>query len=281
MVRSLCAVHTRIMIAELARFSLGRVLLHLVAMLGDRAVRFHAAGIARELSWVAAATVLLAQARTRLVDALALYLAQPVKRFSASTAADTQSLSAMLRHGDVLLTEGNTRMAALVRGITRSPWAHVSMYVGPLEAGPDPRCIVEADVAAGVRAVALSEFTGLRVRVLRPTGLHETDRRRLADWVVSRIGAEYDLAHAWALARWLLRLPLASRLSPVPSTMAQGATRFVCSSLLAQAFVLIGYPILPAGIGARDAWAAHYRYVTPRDFESAPVFEVVRATQVG
>jgi len=32
----------------LARFSLGRVLLHLLAMTGDRAFRFHAAGILRE-----------------------------------------------------------------------------------------------------------------------------------------------------------------------------------------------------------------------------------------
>ena len=137
------------MIAELHRCSLGRVLLHLIAMLGDRAVRFHAAGIARELSWVAGAKALLAQLRTRLVDALTLYLAQPVKHFSPSIAADTQSLSALLRHGYVLLTEGNTRMAALVRGITRSPWTHVSMYVGPLEAGADPRCIVEARIVAG------------------------------------------------------------------------------------------------------------------------------------
>jgi hypothetical protein len=38
------------MIAELARFTLGRVLLHFIAMLRDGAVRFHAAGIARELS---------------------------------------------------------------------------------------------------------------------------------------------------------------------------------------------------------------------------------------
>lgn len=58
---------------------------------------------------------------------------------------------------------------------------------------------LEADVAAGVRAVPLSEFSGLRVRVLRPAGLQEADRRRLADWVVSRIGDEYDIAHAWAL----------------------------------------------------------------------------------
>jgi len=32
----------------LARFSFGRVLLHLFAMVGDRAFRFHAAGILRE-----------------------------------------------------------------------------------------------------------------------------------------------------------------------------------------------------------------------------------------
>jgi len=269
------------MIAELARFSLGRVLLHLIAMLRDRAVRFHAAGIMRELSWAAEATTLLARLRARWVGALALYLARPGKHYSPSTTLDPLSLAAALQHGDVLLTEGNTRMAALVRRLTGSPWSHVSMYVGPLEAGPDPRCIVEADIAAGVRTVPLSEFKGLRVRVLRPTGLHDTDRRRLADWVVSRVGDQYDLAHAWALARRLLRLPWVSRLPPAPATRAQGTARFVCSSLVAQAFVLVGYQIVPAQIGVRDACAVDHRYVTPRDFESAPVFEVVSLTAVG
>jgi hypothetical protein len=33
----------------LARFSLGRIVLHLLAMIGDGAFRFHAAGILREL----------------------------------------------------------------------------------------------------------------------------------------------------------------------------------------------------------------------------------------
>jgi permuted papain-like amidase YaeF/Yiix C92 family enzyme len=226
-------------------------------------------------------SALLAGGRTRLINALALYLAQPVKHYGSSASADAHSLSAMLRPGDVLLTEGNTRMAALVRRITGSPWSHVSMYVGPLEEGPDARCIVEADIAAGVRAVPLSELKGLRVRVLRPTGLQDNERCRLADWVVSRIGDEYDLAQAWALGRRLLRLPSASRLPPAPRTMAHGATRFICSSLLAQAFVLVGCPIVPIQIGVRHAHAADYRYVTPRDFESASVFEVVRATQVG
>jgi hypothetical protein len=208
----------------------------------------------------------IARATSLLIDALAHYLAQPVRHHSPST-ADPLSLAAVLLRGDVLLTEGNTRAAALVRRVTSSTWSHVSMYVGPLEDGPDPRCIVEADVAAGVRAVRLSEFKGQRIRVLRPTGLGDTERRRLADWVVGRIGNPYDLAHAWMLARRFLRLPLPSLFPGAPSAMAQSATRFICSSLLAQAFVFVGYPIAP-----------DHSSITPRDFESASVFEVVRPT---
>src|SRR5207244_11357527 len=112
--------------------------------------------------------------------------------------------------GDVLPSDGDTRLAAPVKRFTRSTWSHVSMYVGPLEEGPDPLCIVEADIAAGVRSIRLSELKALQVRVLRPIGLNDMDRRRLADWVVNRIGGEYDLAHAWALGRYLLRLGFAA-----------------------------------------------------------------------
>ena len=130
----------------LARFSGGRVLLHLLAMVGDRRVRFHAAGIIRELPWVAEAKVLLARACVRLIDALVLYLARPIKHSYRQPGADPRSLANVLNRGDVLLSHGNTRGAALVRCITRSPWSHVAMYVGPLEDRPDPLCIVEADI---------------------------------------------------------------------------------------------------------------------------------------
>jgi uncharacterized protein YycO len=196
--------------------------------------------------------------RPRLVDALARYLAERVSRPQAS--GDVLALGGLLRPGDVILTEGNTRAAALVRRVTRSPWAHVSVYVGPLEAGDDPRCIVEADILAGVRAVPLSEFKGQRARIVRPLSLNETDRRRLADWLVSRIGDPYDLAYACALGRWLLKLP-------APRTILQDAKRFVCSSLLVQAFLFVGHPMA----------TSEARYVVPRDFESAIGFEAVPA----
>ena len=187
---------------------------------------------------------------------MALYLARPVKRKLSPSDPDPRLLAPVLVPGDVLLTEGNSRMAGLVRLVTRSSWAHVAMYVGPLEAGPDPRCIVEADIADGVRAVPLSELTGQRVRVLRHYGLDDAQRRRLADWVVSRIGGQYDLALALVLAARLLRLPVVSR----------SATGFICSTLLAQAFLLTGHPIVP-----------DHSYVVPRDFEAAAALRPVLA----
>lgn len=208
-----------------------------------------------------------------LTQHLAVYLAQPVAHRQASRTEDLLSLRQWLLPGDVLLTDGNTRGAALVRRITRSPWAHVSMYVGPLDAGPDARCIVEADVAAGVRSVPLSELAGQQVRVLRPKGLSEADRQRLVDWMVSRIGDAYDLAHAWRFAI-ALRLPVLARLGSVGSAMAENTTRFICSTLVAHAFVLVGYPIPALQIGSRPGGGESHRYVTPRDFELAPLFEV-------
>jgi hypothetical protein len=259
--------------ASLAQFCVGRILLHLLAMLGDGCVRFHVAGIMRELPWVAAAPALLARMRSRLIGALVLYLTRPVKHSSPATIADAQSLAAILDRGDVLLSDGNTRVAALVRLVTQSSWSHVAMYVGPLEEGPDPRCIVEADMAAGVRSIRLSELNALHVRVLRPIGLNDMDRCQLADSVVSRIGSEYDLAHAWVLGRKLLPLPTRSRSSP--NTLENGATRFICCSLLAHAFALVGHPILPVQMRVSSTATVDHRNLTPGDFERASVFEVV------
>ena len=218
---------------------------------------------------------ILPQVRARLLAALALFLTQPVKRYSPATTTDPGSLSAVLRNGDVLLTEGNTRAAALIKRITRSTWSHVSMYVGPLEEGPDPRCIVEADIAQGVRAIRLSELEGLNVRVLRPIGLSDAVRSRLAEWVVSQIGGEYDLKHAWMLARSWLGVPPKSSAAAAPNGVAQSATRFICSTLLANAFALVGYPILPIHTAVAAVSAADHRYVIPGDFERASVLEVV------
>jgi Permuted papain-like amidase enzyme, YaeF/YiiX, C92 family len=262
----------------LARISVGRILLHLIAMLVDRSVRFHFAGIARELPWIASGLAMLIRAPSRLLAALTLYLAQPIKHTTTDPSADPQSLAGVLKRGDVLLTHGNSRFAAVIRCVTRSPWSHVSMYVGPLDDGPDPLCVVEADIAAGVRSIRLSELNALQVRVLRPSGLTDMNRRRLADWVVGQIGSDYDLTHAWRLLRHVLRLPLPDRFRSAPRAIASHATRFICCSLLAHAFAWVGYSILPDHTRIGPAITADPTNLIPSDFERASLFEVVESS---
>ncbi len=213
--------------------------------------------------------------RARLLAALEIFLAQPVKRYSSAITTNPESLSSVLRDGDVLLTEGNTRVAGLVKCLTRSPWSHVSMYVSPLGEGPDPRCIVEADIAAGVRAIRLSDLQGLNVRVLRPIGLSDAARGRLAEWIVGQIGVEYDLDLAWALTRRFLPLRRKVVFPHAPAGIAEGATRFICSTLVANAFALVGYSIQPVHAAGTAVSSADHRHVVPSDFEGASVFEVV------
>jgi Permuted papain-like amidase enzyme, YaeF/YiiX, C92 family len=262
----------------LARFSVGRTLLHLLAMLGDHSVRFHFEGIARELPWIASGLAMLTRAPSHLLAALTVYLAQPIKHSITDPGADPQSLAVVLKRGDVLLTYGNSRVAALIKCITRSPWSHVSMYVGPLDDGPDPLCIVEADIAAGVRSIRLSELNALQVRVLRPIGLTDMDRRRLSDWVVGKIGSEYDLTHAWSLMRNVLRLRLPDRFRSAPGTIARSAKRFICCSLLAHAFAWVGHSVLPDKAGLSLTVTADATHLIPSDFERASLFEVVESS---
>jgi permuted papain-like amidase YaeF/Yiix C92 family enzyme len=235
-----------------------------IAMIPKRAGRILKRSVAR----------LLDRLRTSATSAVAFCLARPLDEFSTLTTADRQALAAVLRPGDVLLSAGNTRFAELVKRLTQSTWSHVSMYVGPMEESPDPLCVVEAELVHGVRAIRLSQLCAQRVCVLRPVGVDDKERARLAEFVLGRIGSEYDLAHAWLLARVLLLRRWWAGLRSIPATMRRSATRFICSSLIAHAFALIGYSILPAGVTMVDGTGNHNALV-PADFERASLFAVV------
>ena len=113
----------------------------------------------------------------------------------------------------------------------------------------------------------------------------------MVQYAVSRIGHAYDLKNMIDLARYLLPLP------PLPSRwrrrlMALGSgdpTKAICSTLIAQAFQSVGYPILPgmrrraSDPGAEEhnlelLYIRHYSLYTPRDFDISPYFQVVKPT---
>jgi hypothetical protein len=121
--------------------------------------------------------------------------------------------------------------------------------------------------------------------------LTQRDVQRVVDYAVSRIGHAYDLKNMFDLARYLLPLP------PLPSRwrrrmLALGSgdpTKAICSTLIAQAFQSVGYPILPAmrrrhsDPGAEDhnreiLTIRHFSLYTPRDFDISPYFQVVKPT---
>jgi len=224
--------------------------------------------------------------------AIAAYLLKPVSQPGGSS-YDASLVAEALLPGDVLLVEGNTRMSAAIKYLTQSMWSHAALYVGPRpelsSCGGDTATLIEADVLDGVRAVPLSCYLNFRVRICRPVNLTAKDRERLIRYMVQRLGHQYDLKNVFDLARYLLRFPMPARLRRRMISCGSGdPTRAICSTLIAQAFGAVRYPILPIishkhdgnpgrADQVRELWRIrHHSLYAPRDFDVSPFFEVVK-----
>ena len=224
--------------------------------------------------------------------ALAHYLNRPVRGYEPFAISDATMLASVLQPGDVLLVEGNTRISTAIKYLTQSTWSHAALYVGDFRRsglGLEAPVLIEADVEQGVIAVPLTKYSALNTRVCRPVGLHGQDAEHVVHYAINRIGHAYDLRNVIDLARYLLPVP------PVPvrwrrRMLALGSgdpTRAICSTLIAQAFQSVRYPILPRIVRpSPDAEYAtreilhirHYSLFTPRDFDISPYFRVIKPT---
>lgn len=224
--------------------------------------------------------------------AIAAYLLRPIGQPGGGS-DEARLVADALMPGDVLLVEGNTRMAAAIKYLTQSMWSHAALYVGPRAElpsfGAEPATLIEADVLQGVRAVPLSSYGSFRVRICRPVNLTAKDREDLVLYMIQRLGHQYDLKNVFDLARYLLRFPMPARLRRRMIACGSGdPTRAICSTLIAQAFGAVRYPILPIITRKRDGnpgraeqvrelWRIrHYSLYVPRDFDISPFFEVVK-----
>lgn len=226
---------------------------------------------------------------------LARYLAKPTKVVSISPPTAPERLLACLRPGDVLLVEGKSRFSTAIKYLTQSTWTHAAIYVGGhlAEAGGNPsHCFVEADLVDGVRSVDIGQFADLHTRICRPVGLSESECHQVTAFVIARIGNRYDLRNVVDLARYLLPTP------PVPQrfrrrmlSLGSGdPTRAICSTMIAQAFQSVRYPILPVidlriscDPNCRDCveeilHVRHHSLFAPRDFDVSPYFQIVKPT---
>lgn len=233
--------------------------------------------------------------RAWLGERLSRYLSQTHPANSTAAPTDPLKLMACIRPGDVLLVEGQSRISVGIKYLTQSTWSHAALYVGDTgrrDAAGRTCDFIEADVHEGVRVVGVATYEGLHCRIARPVSLTPQDTQALTDHALQRLGHQYDLRHVLDLARFLLPTP------PVPvrwrrRLLALGSgepTRAICSTLIAQAFQSIQYPILPTveHIASPDPQCVgcveellhirHHSLFVPRDFDVSPYFAIVKPT---
>jgi hypothetical protein len=227
---------------------------------------------------------------------IARVLAKESIGYRPYTPSDPETLRAILQPADVVLIEGNQRLSAAIKYLTQSTWSHAAFYVGDRlkPQKEDDKVLIEVTVEEGCAAVPLSKYRRYNTRICRPVGLTQADRETVVGFMLASLGRRYDMKNILDLMRYLLPTP------PVPvrwrrRMLAFGSgdpTRAICSSLIAEAFGRVRYPILPV-VEPNDPKETHpvstysrgeilhirhHSLYTPRDFDLSPFFRVVKPT---
>jgi len=207
------------------------------------------------------------------------------------TPSDFDTLCRTLEPGDVLLIEGSARISNAIKYLTQSTWSHAALYVGdalPIPAaGTDRPQLIEVNLGQGCVAVSLRKYETFNTRICRAVGLNDAERAAVVGFMVGKLGLRYDMRNIFDLLRYYLPNP------PVPvrwrrrmlSIGSGDPTRAICSSLIAQAYQTIRYPILPERAEAGSDYVLrelmhirHHSLFAPRDFDLSPYFQVVKPT---
>lgn len=211
---------------------------------------------------------------------------------------DFERIRYELRPCDVLLIEGRSRISEVIKQITQSSWSHACLYIGRLHDIDDPlireklaahfngdmnmQLVIEGYLGKGTIVSPLENYRGDHIRICRPRGLSRQDAQQVIDFTINKLGTDYDIRQLFDLARFLVPwsiLPRRWRSSLFEYHVGQ-ATKTVCSSLIAEAFSSIDFPILPvvkqheeSGV---ELFVRNPRLFTPSDFDYSPYFDIIK-----
>ncbi|MGH7788594.1 MAG: YiiX/YebB-like N1pC/P60 family cysteine hydrolase [Candidatus Binatia bacterium] len=247
-------------------------------------------------------------------------LTQPLASYVQRVPNNVDKLKRTLQKGDVVLVEGDQRVSQVIRYLTQSSWSHCALYVGDELLKGDPQraallrarfgdeaqhLVIEAEQGNGVCASPIAKYQRYNIRICRPQGLHREDVDAVLGYVIGHLGRRYNARHIVELARFFFPVSI------VPQRWRRAALTFgssngravICSSMIADAFARIGYPILPdvtlddAPSVPQPVWRrligaeaprlrARFRsrstaLITPRDYDLSPYFEVVKFNHLG
>lgn len=212
--------------------------------------------------------------------------------------SDFERLSYEIRSGDVLLVEGRSRLAQVIKAITLSNWTHAALYIGRLHDIDDPRVrervrehydadadeqlMIEALLGHGTIVAPLAKYREEHLRICRPTHLARRDAQAVINFCCERLGTDYDVRQLFDLARFLVPYGILPRRwrSSLFAHSPGLPTRTVCSTLLAEAFASVHYPVLPIlredKEGQLRLHKRNFKLFTPSDFDYSPYFDIIK-----
>lgn len=212
--------------------------------------------------------------------------------------SDFDRLRYEIRPGDVILVEGRAPVSEIIKTITLSNWTHSAIYIGRLHniddpvlrefiqkfyhGEPDDQLIIESQLGEGTIVDTISKYREDHLRICRPTSITRTDSQKVISYAVNRLGTYYNVRQILDLARFLFPYALLPRRwrSSLFEHNAGTPTHTVCSTMMAEAFASVHYPILPVlhrnEIGELTMYKRNTRLITPKDFDYSPYFDVIK-----
>ncbi len=218
---------------------------------------------------------------------LASFLTKSLPGYQRFDTVSIEEVAAVLQTGDIVLVEGNTRISTAVKYLTQSSWSHACLFVGKQGDSSNEPNMLEADLNHGVRLVNLNHYANFNLRICRAINLTEEDTVKLIEFAQSKLGHRYDLKNVFDLIRYLIQKPVVpNRFRRAMLGIGSGEpTKAICSTLIAESFQSIDYPILPRRDGESGSegevphfYKRHFTHFTPRDFDLSPYFQVIKPT---
>jgi len=216
---------------------------------------------------------------------------------------DFEKLSHGIRPGDVVLVEGRSRVADVIRVITQSRWSHSAIYIGRLhdiqdaksrekllehyQASPDTQLLVEGILGKGMIVTPLTDYLKDNLRICRAVTLSAKDAQNVVNYSIDKLGIEYNVRQLFDLARFIFPWRILPRKwrSTLFTRRPDQTTKTVCSAMIAEAFNAVHYPILPLfrrhGPNGIELVPRNTRLFTPADFDYSPYFDIKKYAFMG
>lgn len=211
---------------------------------------------------------------------------------------DYNRLKYEIRPGDVLLIEGRSRVSAIIRSLTQSPWTHSALYIGRIsdfedqeaintirkyiKVADNTRLVIEGLLDQGMVIRPLHTYEKHHIRICRPIGIIPSDINVVINYALKSLGQPYNVRQLLDLGRFLLPWSIIPRRwkSSLFRTPTGEPDSGVCSSTIAEAFASVHFPVLPFVTTSEEKGLEVFHrnpyLYSPKDFDYSPYFEIIK-----